>query len=232
METFQPESFGWKLQRPLEESPTFEVEEDERELGNVTSLLVAEKPTRQWSLRYRVVGRSARDYWVSFFDQLGGPAARFTFTLPEFVPAPFRGPDLTLKATGVQLIRFIRVRFAWRNSSGTTTASPSETIVVIPNNVVVATLPRYPPGVTQAVIYAAESQFESLIGTEQEQVVLTNKRTWESPNGSVLVDTTDPLTESTALQTITAKAANNPPYTIRRLEGLSYEAQIVIEESH
>ena len=132
METFDPTAFGWKLQRPVDyPAPRYRVLEDERELGNVTSTLVARVAPRTYNLQFIAKGRVAYGYPFDFFNRNGGQAARFLFALPEFLPAPSAGPVCESVPGGTQGARTIFVRYSWENTAGRTTASPATEISVM-----------------------------------------------------------------------------------------------------
>lgn len=226
-ETFLPENFGWKLQRGYEVSPRFAVVEDERELGNVKSVAVADKPIRVIAgLSWICESRDGAEYAQSFLNRQRGPAARFFFNWPELVPSPDGSPTCTAVASGTQGSRTIYTKFAWKNAQGTTKASPAETLAVPANNLLKVWLPVYPPGVTQAVIYATQGAF----GTEQEQVVLTNTQTWTQPNAALLVATASPPTTNTAKEKPLCKLVGT--YKLVRGHGLSYSLSLDLEETY
>lgn len=224
-ETFAPLSNGWRLQRGYSIVPQFEVVEDERELGNVASTAVADRVRRVIEgIVLRTDSRDALEYLESFFSRLKGPAARFWFAWPELAPSPDAAPTVEAIAGGAQAGRTITVRFAWKNTSGTTKPSPTASIVVPANELVRVTIYPYPPTVTQCVIYAAEDS----PGDEEEQVVLTGARTWTQPDAPLLVGTADPPSVNTALQTLYCKLVGG--YRVARGNGTTYEANLSIEE--
>jgi hypothetical protein len=218
-ETFTPEANGLKPQRQYTIEPEFQVEEDERELGNLTSTAVADKERRVLRFRWVCETRAAMDYVVAFFRRHKGPAGRFYYAWPEFVAHPDAAPILEAVASGTQAERTITCRFAWKNTAGTTLPSPTATLLVPASSLVKVTVPVYPPSVSQCVIYASESG----AGTEQEQTVLTDLLTWTQPDAALLLATADPPTANTATETPLMKAGGNPPYRITRGNGTCYE---------
>lgn len=217
MDTFAPESNGLKLQRPFEIEPRYNVVEDDYELGNVKSYAVAQRELRSFGVQYRAFTRAASEYWRSFFQRNVGPAARWLWTLPEYVPTPDAGPTLEAVVSGNQAERTIFVLFAWKNANGTTLGGAASSLLVPANNLIRVTVPIFPASVNQAVIYATQGA----AGTEQEQVTMTNVRTWTQPNGDLLLATTDPPTTNTALEQ--AKCKLDKTYRMRRLIGTAYE---------
>ena len=228
MDTFAPESNGWKFQRGYDVAPEFNVVEDPRELGNVKSYAVATRSLRTFlGATWRSDSRAAYEYWMSFFHRNVGPAARFLWALPELVPTPDAGPTLEAVVVGSQAQRTVFVKFAWRNTNGTTRASPASTLLIPANSLVKVTLPFYPPSVTQAVIYATQGS----AGTEQEQVVLTNIRSWIQPNADLLLLTTSPQATNTATESAKCKLLDaRRPFRIKRLTGITYEATTDLQE--
>lgn len=226
-ETFQPELNGWHLQRGYSIEPLFPVAEDRRELGNVRSIALADKALRCFrGLRWHADNRAPAEYVQSFFRRLHGPAGRFYWLAPEFVPSPDKAPTLTVAAGGAQGSRTVFVKFAWRNATGTTLPSPAATIAVPANELLTVRLESYPPGVTDAVIYATQDA----AGTEVEQTVLTSVQTWTQPDTALLVLTEVPVTANTAKETITARLLES--YSLTRLQGLTYELALELEESY
>lgn len=225
-ETFLPEANGLHLQRGYPVSPVFAVEEDERELGNVTSVAVADRPRR--TLRMRWVGntRTAMEYLVSFFQRHKGNAGRFYYAWPEFVARCDVAPTLEAVVSGAQAERTITCCFCWKNAAGVTTASPTGTLLIPANSLVKVTVPVYPPSITQAVIYASQTG----AGTEQEQAIITNTLTWTQPDAPLLTGTGAPPTANTATETPLMKARSNPPYEVIRGVGVSYEVTMDLEE--
>jgi len=225
-DTFDPEGNGWSLQRGYKIVPGFLVAEDQRELGNVTSTAIFDKPFRRIEgLRYRCDTRDAFEYMDSFFLRLKGPVARFYYQWPEFVSTPDKAPTLEAVVSGAQAERTITVRFAWRNSLGTTRASATGSLLIPVNNLIKVTLPTYPANITQAVIYAAQGA----PGSEQEQTVLTTLRTWTQPDAPLLTGTSSPATTNSCREMPLCKlVAETLDYT--RGDGTTYEASLSIEE--
>lgn len=219
------EAKGWKLQRGYPMRPRYAVVSDERELGNVVSVAVASKPLRNYRLRYRANTREAFEYVESFFNRLVGPAARFDFDLPEFVPSPDKAPGVEAIAGGTQGARTIYVIFAWKNVNGITRGSAAAGIAVPANNLLKITLPYYPPSVTQAVIYATQGA----AGTEQEQTILTNLKTWTQPDAPLLLATSSPPLTNTAKEKIIARMLD---YEVVRQNGTMYDLLLEIEEAY
>lgn len=227
METWAPETYGLKLQREYTISPSFQVEEDQRELGNIKSVAVASKALRAFKgLQYIVPSREAYEYAVSFWNRNKGPAARVLWSLPELVPSPDAAPTLTAVISGAQAQRTIIVKYVWKNSAGLTRASPANSLLVPVNNLIRVTLPTLPPGVAQATIYATQGS----AGTEQEQTTLTNTRTWTQPDAALLLATTSPPTKNTATEIITVKLVSG--YQVTRLAGVNYSLQLELEEAY
>ena len=162
---------------------------------------------------------------MSFFNRQVGSAGRFTFGWAELVPSPDAGPVLTAVAGGSQSLRTIFAKFAWKNSIGTTSASPATSLAVPLNNLLKITLPFYPPSVTQAIIYATEGS----AGTEKEQATLTVDRIWTQPDAALLVGTSDPPTENTATEAPTCKLVQDSLKIVRGI-GTSYTASLELQE--
>lgn len=224
-ETFQPEANGLRAQRDYPIEPDFIVEEDERELGNRTSVAVCERERRVLRMRWIGTTRAAQEYVVSFFRRHRGPAGRFYYQWPEYVAHPDKAPGLEAIIGGAQAERTITAQFAWRNTAGTTTASPTGTLLVPVNNLVRVTVPVYPPNISECVIYADQTG-----GTPQEQTILSSTLTWTQPDAALLLDTADPPAANTATETPLMKAAGNPPYRITRGIGTTYEITMDLEE--
>jgi hypothetical protein len=226
-ETFLPANYGWKLQRGYRIVPRYPVVEDERELGNVKSVAVADKEIRVIrGLRFISATREAYEYAGSFLRRQKGPAGRFYFEWPELVLSPDGSPTLLAVVAGTQGSRTVFVRYAWKNAQGTTRASPAETLAVPANSLLKVLLPSYPPGVTQAVIYATQGS----AGTEQEQTVLTNVQTWTQPDAALLTATTSPLAANTATERPLVKLAGD--FEVTRAAGLGYEMTLELEETY
>jgi len=219
------ETNGWKLQRGYLLKPRYQVVSDERELGNVVSVAVASKPLRTYRLKYRAQARAAYEYVESFFNRLVGQAARFDFEIPEFVPSPDKGPGVEAVAGGTQGSRTIYAIYSWKNANGITRGSPAASIAVPANNLLKITLPYYPPSVTQAVIYATQGA----AGTEQEQTILTNLKTWTQPDAPLLVLTSSPPSENTAKEKIVARMVD---YEVTRLNGTVYDLALELAEAY
>ena len=224
-EAFVPLSNGWRLQRGYQIKPEYRVVEDERELGNTTSTAVSRTARRNITMTMTATTRSAYGYMMSFFNRNVGPAGRFTFSWAEFVPSPDAGPVLTAVESGDQPARTIFVKFAWKNSVGTTEASPATSLAIPDDELIKVTLPFYPPSVTQAVIYATQGS----AGTELEQATLTTDRTWTQNNGELSTSPGDPPTENTATESPTCKLAQDG-LSITRGIGTSYTASIQLQE--
>jgi hypothetical protein len=223
-ETFSPIANGWRLQRGFKWRPEWMVAEDQRELGNVSSTLIAQKPRRTWSLTFATDTRDACEYLQSFFNRLGGPAARFYYQFPEYIPSPDAAPGLTATVSGSQAERSITVRYAWKNASGTTRASATGTLLVPANNLITVALPIYPPSVTQAVIYAAEGS----PGNEQEQTTLTGQRSWLQPSSPLLLLTAAAPTANTATEAPLCRLVSS--YEPVRGCGTQYSVSLEVEE--
>lgn len=224
-ETFTPEANGLHFQRGFSVEPEFQVEEDQRELGNISSTAVADKPRRILRCRWVGTTRAAMEYVASFFQRHKGSAGRFYYAWPEFVAHPDAAPTLEAIAGGTQAERTITAQFAWKNSAGKTTASPTQTLLIPASNLVRVTVPVYPPNISQCVIYATQTG-----GTPQEQTVLTGPLTWTQPDAALLLATADPPAANTAMETPLMKAAGNPPYRITRGIGTTYEVTADLEE--
>lgn len=227
MDTWNPTAYGLRFQRDYQMEPIFAVVEDRRELGNVKSVAVADKPLRTFrGLRWVIPNRDGYEYAVSFWNRNKGPAARVTWSLPEYVPTPDAPATLTAVVSGSQAARTIFVRYAWKNANGRTKASPATSLLVPLNNLLVVKTAPYPPGVTQAVIYATQGS----AGTEQEQVTLTSTRTWTQPNAALLLATASVPTANTCLESVTVKLSGT--YQIRRGQGVTYELTLDLEEAY
>jgi hypothetical protein len=224
-ETFTPEAHGLHLQRGYPIEPTFQVEEDERELGNITSVAVADKPRRVLRMRWVADTRAASEYVISFFLRHKGSAGRFYYAWPEFVPSPDAAPTLEAVVSGAQAERTVTARIAWKNSAGRTLASPVGTLLIPANNLVKITVPVYPPSVSECVIYASDTG-----GTPQQQTILAGPLTWTQPDALLLLATADPPTANTATETPLMKAVGEPPYRITRGIGTTYEITMDLEE--
>lgn len=224
-ETFAPLSNGWRLQRGYSIIPQFEVIEDARELGNIASTAVADRVRRLFEgVVLRTDSRDALEYLESFFSRLKGPAARFWLDWPELVSSPDAAPTVAAIAGGSQAERTITVRMAWRNTNGTTKASPTASIVVPASELLQVTIYPYPPTATHCVLYAAEDD----PGGEQEQVALAGARTWTQPDAPLLLATADPPAANTATQTLYCKLVGG--YRVSRGNGTTYEATMSLEE--
>lgn len=223
-ETFTPEAFGLRLQRNFVIEPEFQVEEDERELGNKTSVAVADRERRIVRLRWICATRPPMEYLVSFFRRHKGAAGRFYYAWPEYVAAPDIAPTLELSG-GTQAERTITAQYGWKNTAGTTTASPTATLFIPANYLVRVTVPVYPPNCSQCVIYATQTG-----GTPQEQATLSGALTWTQPDAALLLATSDPSSTNTATESPLCKAAGNPPYRITRGVGTTYEITCDLEE--
>lgn len=224
-ETFQPEANGLHLQRGFTVNPEFQVIEDERELGNRTSVAVADRERRILRVRWVCETRAAMDYVVSFFRRHVGSAGRFYYAWPELVSHPDAAPTLEAISGGTQASRTIVACFAWKNSAGKTTASPTASLLIPANNLVRVTVPVYPPNITQCVIYGDQTG-----GTPQEQTTLTGALTWTQPDAALLLATADPPAANTATETPLMKALGSPPYRITRGNGTCYEISMDLEE--
>lgn len=225
-ETFDPATYGARLQRLYQIVPQWQVAEDERELGNIVSRAIAEKGLRRFvGLRYLCPDRPAVEYIQSFFGRLVGPAGRFSWTLPEYAPTPDAAPTLVSVVSGAQGSRTVFVKFAWETPAGRTRASPAATLAIPANELVKVTVPTFPPSVTAAVIYATQGS----AGTEVEQTEITNTTTWTQPDAALLTGTTAPATANTALETVTAKLVANT-LAVTRGQGQTYEAAMELEE--
>lgn len=225
--TFNPASAGCKIQRGYTVQPIYLVVSDERETGHVASTAVRDRPLRRLDgLRLVAPTRAARDYVESFFHRVNGPAGRFYFAWPECVPSPEdAGPTLEAVVSGAQAERSITVRYVWKNAQGTTAPSPTSTLLVPANSLVKVTLPVYPSGTTQAVIYAAQGA----PGAEQEQTVLTGLRTWTQPDAALLLATADPPTANTATESPLCQLVGDS-LRFPRGTGLTWEIQLSVEE--
>lgn len=226
-ETFAPTANGWKIQRGYTIDPQDQYLEEESEIGSKKTTAVSERTPRLLrNLRMRASTREAWEYLESFFRRHKGPVGRWYFAWPELVSSPDIAPTLEAVAGGTQAERSITVRYAWKNSAGTTRASPTGTLVVPVNELVKVTLDPYPAGVTQAVIYAAQDD----PGNEQEQDTLTLEQTWTQPDAALLVATSDPPTANTATDTPLCKLVGGRP-AVRQI-GLQYETTLTIEECY
>lgn len=223
-ETFDPVANGWHLQRNYEIPVLFAVEEDERELGNRTSTAISEKSLRQFRAYYRAKTRAAQEYVRSFFQRHVGPAGRFYFQWPEYVASPDKVPTLEAISGGSQAERTITVRYAWKNTNGTTNASPIGSLLVPVNNLIKVTVPVYPPSIAQCLIYASQTGS----GTEEEQATLTGPKTWTQPDAALLTGTADPPSANTALETPLCKLYGG--YSLVRREGTTYNLSLTLEE--
>ncbi len=226
MDTLNLEANGWRMQREYPIRPRFIVAEDERELGNVKSVAVAQRALRRFTLRYKTDLRSAAEYVESFFGRQVGPVARFQMTLPEYAPTPDAAPVVEAVAGGTQGSRTIYVRFAWRNVNGTTLASATASILIPANNLLRVKFPYYPPSITQAVVYATQGAQ----GTEVEQTVVTNQPSWTQPNAALLLLTAAPETANTAK--VLAKLRLLETYELIRQIGTQYQLSLDLEEVH
>ncbi|MFH0903180.1 MAG: hypothetical protein V2A73_21335 [Pseudomonadota bacterium] len=185
-----------------------------------------DRPLRRLDgVRLVAATQAARDYVESFFDRLNGPAGRFYFAWPEHVPSPDAAPTLTAVVSGDRTQRTVTCRFAWRNATGTTVASPTGTLVVPANSLVSVAVPVYPSGATQAVIYAAQDA----AGAEQQQTILSLARTWTQPNAALLLATTSPPATNTATETPLCMLVGDS-LRFPRGTGLSWEIQFSLEE--
>ena len=226
-ETFAPTANGCKLQRGYEIAPEFQVEVDERELGNRTAVAVAEKPRRLLrGYRLRAATREAYEYVASFFSRHRGSAGIFYLAWPEYVPSPDAAPTLEAVSGGTQAERTITVRIAWKSSAGITRASPIGSLLVPASNLIKVTVPTYPPNISQCVIYASQTGS----GTEQEQTVLSGQLTWTQPDSSLLVATAAPQVTNTCTEIPLMRAAQEPPFRVIRQEGTTYEVTLDLEE--
>lgn len=226
-ETFDPIAAGWKIQRGYRILPQVLVVEDEMALGNKVSTALAERDCRRITgLRLRTDSRDACEYFLSFYRRNRGAAARFYMEWPELVPSPDAAPVLEAIAGGTQAQRTITARFAWKNTVGTTKASPTGSLLIPANNLIKVTVPVYPANVTQAVIYAAEDD----PGNEEEQATLTNTFSWTQPDAALLTGTADPPTANTARETPLCKFVNDENLGPERGIGTTYELVLEIEE--
>lgn len=225
--------FDWSAngliwQRGYAEVPEYQVVEDERELGNVSSTVVAERETRLIrGLQLLAPTREARDYVMGFFRRVHGPAARFLLDYPECVAGPDAAPTVAATAGGSQAQRTITIRHAWRTVYGTTRASATATITVPANELLVVTIEPYPPSCPQCVIYAAQGD----PGNEQEQVALSGARTWTQPDAALLLATASPPTTNTARERLLCKLVAGS-LEATRLHGLTWMIQMTLEEVH
>lgn len=219
---------GWQNpQRDYDLEPDWQVAEDERELGNVTSVAVAVKERRRVTMRYRTDTRDAAEYVESFFRRKVGPVARFDVLWPEFVASPDAAPVVEAVVAGTQGSRTIYTKFCWVNSYGRTKASPAVSIAVPSNSLLKVTLPYYPPSVTQAVIFATQGS----PGSEQEQTILTNQKTWQQPDAALLTSTTSVPSTNSAQELVHCKLGQGR-YKLRRGAGTTYELTIDLEETY
>lgn len=222
---WQPELYGWRLQRSVPMRPRFLVAEDESESGLVKSLAIAQGHKRAWQLRYRAVTRQAAGYVQSFFGRLAGPAGRFDWVAPEYLPDPDAAPVIDAVSGGNQGVRTCHVQFAWQNGYGRTLASPRATVAVPSDWLLRVTLPPWPPGVTGAVVYATQGA----AGSEQEQVVLTQgTRVWTQPNAALLLLTASVATANVAKELLRVKLDGS--YELTRAEGTTYELELTLRE--
>ncbi len=227
LETFAPESFGALLQREYTITPIFNVAEDPRELGNVKSFAVTEKALRRLEgLVYKCRDRTPYEYVTSFFQRNVGPAARFLYAWPEFVASPDAAPVLEAVVAGAQSSRTIFCKFAWQTPLGRTLASPAASITVPTNSLLKVTLPVFPAGVTEAVIYATEGS----AGTEQEQLELS-VRTWTQPDAALLTATASPNSVNAAREIPTCKLVGNGLRSVRG-PGATYVMTLDLEETY
>lgn len=220
-----PESFGWRHQRTVPMTPEFRVAEDESESGVIKSLALSQAYKRRWSLRYRAATRQAAGYVQSFFGRLGGPAGRFDWVAPEYLPDPDAAPVIDAVSGGNQGVRTCHVQFAWQNGYGRTLPSPRATVAVPSDWILRVTLPAWPPGVTGAVVYATQGA----AGSEQEQTVLTQgTRVWTQPNAALLLLTASVATANVAKELLRVKLDGS--YELTRAEGTTYELELTLRE--
>jgi len=224
-ETLDLVTAGWRWQSPFDFEPQWAVAEDERELGNVSSTAVSERCLRRWqNLQFFTNLEAARGYVVDFFRRHVGAAGRFYFRFPEHVESPSAAPTLSTVSGGTQGARSITAKYAWKNTSGTTLASPEGTISVPASSLLVVTLPIYPPSTNQAVIYAAEDS----PGNEQQQTILTLLESWTQPNTALLTGTPSVSTANTAIEVPLCKLSGN--LKITRGDGRSWYLTLSIDE--
>lgn len=227
-ELFDWDAHGLIWQRGYAEVPEFQVIEDERELGNVSSTVVAERETRRIKgLQLLAPTREARDYAMGFFRRIHGPAGRFLVDYPECVAGPDAAPSVAAMAGGTQAQRAITVRHAWRTIYGTTRAGATAAITVPANELLVVTIEPYPPSCPQCVIYAAQGD----PGAEQEQTVLSGARTWTQPDAALLLATASVPTTNTARERLLVKLVAGS-LEAPRLQGLTWIIQLSLEEVH
>jgi hypothetical protein len=227
VDTFTPEAYGALLQREYTITPIYNVAEDEREIGGWKSRAVSEKALRRLeNLVYKCRDRTPYEYIASFFQRHVGPAGRFFYAWPEFVASPDAAPTLTAVVSGAQAERTIFCKFAWQTALGITRASPAASLTIPLNNLIVVSLPVFPPSVTEAVIYATQGA----AGTEVEQTTVT-ARTWTQPDGALLTGTDAPQTTNTAREIPTCKLIGNG-FRAQRGPGATYLITLDLEETY
>ena len=226
-ETFDPTAHGWRIQRGYTIDPQDQYLEEESEIGSKKSTAVSERTPRILrNFRMIAATRDAWEYLESFFRRQKGPVGRWYFAWPEYVSSPDAAPVLEAVAGGALAERSVTLRYAWKNATGTTKASPTATLVVPVNELVKVTLDPYPSSVTQAVIYGAEDA----PGVEQEQATITLEQSWTQPAAALLVSTADPPAANTALDTPLCKLMGGRP--VVRQVGTQYETTLTIEECY
>jgi len=140
------------------------------------------------SLVYPALTRRQKEYILSFFRELRGPASDFLWTPPDAVDGPLhRGPDLdqvTLAGAPGSSRNYI-VKFTWYDpaTGQETEASPVSTITVTSGKVLVITVPVFPLGVSAFRVYAG-----TVLDSEWTQGYST-LRTWTEPVTGLLTTT-------------------------------------------
>lgn len=225
LELFDPEANGSFLLDEYDLNPREQVTEMRTEIGSVETVADSTRIAHRLALPFFVRGRDALEYIQGFWNGHVGAAGRFQFKMPEFVPSPYKAPDVDSVTGGTQGARTITVRFNWVNDAGETRASPTASLAVPSGELIRAAMPVYPPTVTQVKVYAAEDD----PGNEVYQLTLFGEREWVQPDAALLTATASPPSANTATQIVTAKFIPGT-LVLRRLKGPNYRVDLQLEE--
>jgi hypothetical protein len=153
------------------------------------------RPVREYSVGFKALTVQQRNYILSFFHSIGGPAGAFSWVTPDLIWAPeFSALVLTQVSGGALAQRTYQVRYTWYDdsTSGETTACAASSITVAANYLLKVTVPPPPTGAPGWRVYAHET-----LGSECLQASVLDTTIWTEPVGGLVTGTGLPPTENT-----------------------------------
>lgn len=183
------------------------------------------RPVRTIRATYVGLTKTQLDYFLSFFRETIGPVEHFYWPAQDVVTAPaHRGPDLSQVTSGALSERTYYVKYSWYDPTGgdETTPSPTESLTVAANKVLLITVPVFPSGVPAFRVYASEVE-----GTEWSQGHST-ERTWQEPDTGLVTATTLSLSVNSLQPDLTVTLASD--VKVVKTSANRYSVELVLRE--